>query len=184
MKRGIVFSKNKRVCFQLYLIITAFFLLSLIFSSVELTSGKSSFLPTLSDVFKVGKYDKVVNLDSKGNMVELASDQKYYINGKSDSPAVGEVNPISEWKLAGSGTHALLEGLSWAGYAYFAGTMIGDALGATEEQSESLGYSLGAGAFTYKAISTYSGFTSEGGLFLKAHPVGFRIILTGISSLF
>ncbi|NPE27036.1 hypothetical protein HNV12_03475 [Methanococcoides sp. SA1] len=54
----------------------------------------------------------------------------------------------------GSGASALASGVQWAAVAYFAGSMIGGALGMSDDNSEALGFSLAAGLGAYKALST------------------------------
>jgi len=109
-----------------------------------------------------GKYYKAgAKLTEGGNTITIGK------NGAGEQ--------VSGWQVAGGWQDALASGAQWAVIAYFAGTMIGDALGATEEQSQSLGYSLGAGFGAYKLMSVWEGGLEGGGFTSGAGIAGAAI---------
>jgi len=71
----------------------------------------------------------------------------------------------------GGGFDSLASGVQWAVMAYFLGTMLGDMLGMTEDNSQALGTALAAGAGVYKALSTYAG-SNKGGIFGSDSTLG------------
>ncbi len=69
---------------------------------------------------------------------------KYYTLGKdADLPEGGTM--LDSWRLAGSGTDALLSGLNWATYAYIGGQMLGSMMGLGEGGKKALSTSMAAG---------------------------------------
>ena len=82
----------------------------------------------------------------------------------------------------GGGWSSLWTGVQWAVTAYFLGTMIGDALGMSEDNSQALGYALGAGVGVYQGLNTYAAGTGKdvGGWFGSEGTFGGNAGWTGL----
>lgn len=93
--------------------------------------------------------------DSWKNTKGEAFDKSLGLGGSSaDATAAHKFEPLGMKTGISGGWGYLAEGVYWAAIAYGAGKMLGSLFGMNSKNSNALGISLAAGAFTYNAIQS------------------------------